>query len=70
MGDVGEMFKALRDERRALRAKYGISCPKCRTARPKAQPSILLPQQRCKVDGFRDPRPRLTDEQRKAATEK
>lgn len=69
MGDVGDMFKAMRDERRALRSKYGISCPQCRVVRPKTAPSILLPQQRCKVDGYRDPRPRLTDEQRKAAME-
>lgn len=75
MGDVGELFSALRDERKALRNKYGVECPQCRMCpqcrivRPKAHPSILLPQQRCKVDGYRDPRSRLTDEQRRAALE-
>lgn len=63
MGDVGEMFNALKAYNRALRAKYGINCPQCKVARPKAHPSILLPQQRCKVDGYRDPRPYLTSEQ-------
>ena len=66
MGDVGDLFNPLRDARRALRAAYGVNCPQCAIARPRAHPSILLPQQRCKVDGYRDPRPRLTDEQRVA----
>ena len=68
MGDMGDLYNALRDERRALRAAYGVNCPKCARVRPKAPASILLPGQRCKVDGYRDPRPRLTDEQREAAS--
>lgn len=63
MGDVGDLFNDLREHRRDLRARFGVSCPRCATARPKASPSILLPQQRCKVDGYRDQRPRLTPEQ-------
>ena len=59
MGDMGEVFNALKEHRRELRATYGAECPQCRIVRPKAHPSILLPQQRCKVDGYRDPRPRL-----------
>ena len=35
-------------------------CPVCVAKLPKAHPSILLPQQVCKIHGFRDPRPRLT----------
>ena len=31
--------------------------PRCKVVRPRAHPSILLPQQRCRVDGYRDPRP-------------
>ena len=61
-GDMGEIFNALRKDRRRLRAEYGINCPRCAEVRPRAHPSILLPQQRCKVDGYRDPRPRLPDE--------
>lgn len=59
MSDVGEVFKALKDHRRELRAKYGVDCPVCKQQRPKANASILLPQQRCRVDGYRDPRPEL-----------
>jgi hypothetical protein len=64
MGDMGILYNEMRAERKALRAKYGVACPQCTIVRPKALPSILLPQQKCKVDGYRDPRPRLTDEQR------
>lgn len=60
--DMGEMFNALRADRKALRTKYGVNCPRCAEVRPRAHPSILLPQQRCRVDGYRDPRPRLPDE--------
>lgn len=63
MGDVGEAFNAVRDARKLMRQHYGIGCPQCAVVRPKAFPSILLPQQRCKVDGYKDPRPRLTNEQ-------
>lgn len=63
MSDAIEGYKDLADHRKALRAKYGVECPKCKTLRPKTNASILLPQQRCKVDGYRDPRPELTDEQ-------
>jgi hypothetical protein len=66
-GDVGETFNALRADRKLLRAKYGVNCPKCRTERPKAEASLLLPAQRCKVDGYRDPRPRLTPVEQAAA---
>ena len=67
MGDVGDVFNALRNDRRKLRAMFGVKCPRCATSRPKAQPSILLPGQRCKVDRYRDPRPRLTNADREAA---
>lgn len=61
MGDVGDVFRALKDYRRDLRDRYGELCPQCRKVRPKAHPSILLPQQRCRVDGYVDPRPRLIE---------
>lgn len=67
MGDMGDIFNAMRDERRALRAKFGVRCPLCNRLQPKRDATILLPGQRCKVDGYRDPRPRLTDEQRESA---
>lgn len=58
MGDVGDFYNALREDRRERREKYGVPCPRCSEVRPKASPSILLPGQRCNVDGYRDPRPR------------
>lgn len=58
MGDMGDYYNDLRDARREARAKHGVECPQCRIVRPKAHPSILLPGQRCKVDGYRDTRPR------------
>ena len=64
MGDMGEVFNAWKDMKRKVREQYGVECPKCKEVRPKANPSILLPRQKCKVDGYKDPRPRLTDEQR------
>lgn len=59
MGDVGEDFRALREHRKELRRLHGVECPQCKVQRPKTYPSILLPGQRCKVDGYRDPRQRL-----------
>jgi hypothetical protein len=57
MGDVGDDFRALKEHRRERRATLGVNCPQCAIVRPRAHPSILLPGQRCKVDGYRDERP-------------
>ena len=53
MSDYGDLCRELRDAKREHRAKFGALCPECKRVRPKAHPSILLPQQRCKVDGYR-----------------
>lgn len=58
MSDYGEMCADIREARREARAKYGVPCPECVKKLPKANPSILLPEQRCKIHGYRDPRPR------------
>jgi hypothetical protein len=58
MSDYGELCRDLRDIKRERRAKYGIECPECKRLRPKTNASILLPAQRCRVDGYRDPRAR------------
>ncbi len=63
MSDIGDDFKALKDHKKELRAKYGIPCPQCKVLRPKTFATILMPQQRCRVDGYRDPRPQLTDDE-------
>lgn len=60
--DYGDMCRELREERKELRAKYGKPCPDCQRLLPKAHPTILLPQQRCKIHNYRDPRPRITPE--------
>lgn len=63
MSDTGDDYRAMRDHKNRVRAKFGVDCPQCAIARPKACASILLPGQRCKVDGYVDPRPRITDEE-------
>jgi hypothetical protein len=63
MGDMAEGFKALSDHKKKVRQKYGINCPECVAKLPRANPTILLPQQRCRIHGYRDQRPELTDEQ-------
>ena len=59
--DYGDFCKELRDAKREARAKYGVPCPECVRLLPKANPSILLPQQRCKIHKYRDPRPRIPE---------
>jgi len=54
---MAEVFGAMRDMRKHLRAKYGVPCPVCKQKLPKAHPTILLPQQRCRMHGYRDERP-------------
>jgi len=61
MGDMSDDFRALKSHKKALRLKYGVDCPRCRQLRPKTNSTILLPGQRCRVDGFIDMRPELTD---------
>lgn len=64
MGDMAEVFNDLKEHRRKLRSRFGVNCPRCNEKQPKRTPSILLPGQRCKVDGYIDPRPRLTREEK------
>ena len=49
------MSDAARSEARRL---HGVACPECVAKLPKACPTILLPEQRCKIHGYRDPRKR------------
>lgn len=64
MGDMGDMFNKMKAHRRALRDKFGVRCPRCQIVQPKREPTILLPQQRCKVCGYTDPRPRIAGEKK------
>lgn len=63
MSDSIDGFRGLKDHKKATREKYGVECPLCKKFRPKGFASILLPQQRCKVDRYVDPRPELTSEE-------
>jgi hypothetical protein len=63
MSEMVEIFGAMKDHKRLLRAKYGIPCPECQRLLPKAHPSILLPQQVCRIHKYRDQRTKLTEEQ-------
>lgn len=62
MGDTGEDWRAFEAHFKGLRDKYGVECAECRKARPKGNPKILMPGQKCGY-GHRDPRPRLSKEQ-------
>ena len=58
MGDMGEFWNDVKEDRRERKAKYGLDCPQCNIKQPKRIPTILLPSQRCKVCGYVDRRPR------------
>lgn len=57
--DMGTFFRDWKEQKRKLRSRHGAECPECKKNRPKTNASILLPGQKCKVDGYVDPRPRL-----------
>ena len=61
-----EFYKSWKNVHKTRRQMFGVPCPQCPSNR---SPTILLPQQKCKVDGYRDPRPRLTKEQQNAPWE-
>jgi len=63
MSETVEIYRAMADHKKRLRQKYGVECPRCKEMRPKTNASILMPQQKCRVDGYIDGRPELTDEQ-------
>lgn len=66
MSETVEMFRMMKSAGKAIRRVHGVPCPRCAEVVPRSSPSLLLPQQVCKVDKYRDPRPRLTVEQRNA----
>lgn len=61
MSEMGDDFRAWRDDKRNYRAKHGVECPRCHELRPRTNASILLPGQRCRVDGYVDQRKRTGD---------
>lgn len=58
---MGDIFKDLKNHTRTLKEKYGVPCPGCKQKQPKRIPTILLPQQHCKVCGYIDSRPRIVE---------
>ena len=63
MSDMGDTFRDWKEAKRKLREAHGIPCPECRRLQPRRDATILLPGQRCRVDKYRDPRPRISDEE-------
>lgn len=63
MSEVADIYQGIKDHKKRLRAKYGINCPECVRLLPRANPTILLPGQRCKIHKYTDPREELTDQQ-------
>jgi len=56
MGDMGDMYREMKEERRDRRRALGIDCPGCIAIEPKRNPTILLPGQRCRYCGHKDQR--------------
>lgn len=62
MGDEGDFWRDVKEARRREREEFGVDCPGCPIIQPKRIPTRLMPGQRCKVCGHRDPRPRRKDQ--------
>jgi hypothetical protein len=58
MGDMGEVFRALKADRKEQREKYGQECQGCVQNHPNRNPSILFPGQKCRWCGWTDQRQR------------
>lgn len=61
MSEEREFWRAFEAARKERRAALGVPCPKCVELLPRAQPALLLPQQQCRIHGYRDPRPRAAN---------
>jgi hypothetical protein len=59
--DYGDLCRDIKTARAEARAKHGVPCPECVRLLPRASPSILLPEQRCRIHGYRDPRQRTRE---------
>lgn len=55
MGDMGDDFRAWREERKAHRDRHAMDCEGCITNHPKRNPSKLYPGQKCRWCGWRRP---------------
>jgi hypothetical protein len=59
MGDEGDYWRDVKEARQRKRAEHGQPCPECVRLLPRANPSILLPGQTCRIHRWRDQRPRV-----------
>lgn len=50
----GEFWRAVKAHKREERYRLGRDCPGCIQHHPKRNPTILMPQQRCRVCGHKD----------------
>lgn len=57
MGDMAEVWQEWKAHKRERKDKLGMPCPDCVVRLPKAQPKILMPNQKCWC-GYIDKRPR------------
>jgi hypothetical protein len=53
----GEFWNIVKKAKKDRKKEFGIDCPGCNIKEPKRIPTKLLPNQKCKVCGYRDPRP-------------
>ena len=56
MGDMGDMYRALREHKKQKKYRDGIDCPRCMAIHPKRIPSRLLPGIKCRVCGYKRPK--------------
>jgi len=54
MSEYGEMCRDIREANREAKALFGIPCEGCKKKLPKAEPTIMMPQRKCKVCGYQD----------------
>lgn len=61
MGDMGDTFRAYREHMAERKRLHGQACPRCVSQHPRRDPTILMPQQRCRWCGYRDQRERVPE---------
>lgn len=47
MGEMSEFFTAWKEHKKERKRLLGIPCPECKIKLSKAQPKILMPNQKC-----------------------
>ena len=60
MGDMAEVWKDWKAYKKERKQQLGLACPDCTVRLPKAQPKILMPNQKC-FCGYVDKRKRIKE---------